>query len=182
MGSSNRSIILILIYFQNVLTVCFPQDGKIDGVDRDTPPNSKIFDPTHKQNTDDVAQLAKRRLSQSREVAAPAVTVNFPGFADFFRQPNPAIPLGPLPIPNGAANRASFKDEALLPPMKLEIFCAQYSLSDDIQMKLTSIQVAGPHVLSLISDLDLRGEGKLSIGELASLRDAETRWKHTAQL
>jgi hypothetical protein len=110
---------------------------------------------------------------------APAVTVNFPGFVDFFRQPNPAIPLGPLPIPNGAADR---QPEALLPPMKLEIFCAQYSLSDDIQMKLASIQVAGPHVLSLISDLDLRGEGKLSIGELASLRDAQTRWKHTAQL
>ena len=168
------------MYLQNMLTFCFPQDGKVDGVDRDTPPNSKIFDPTRKQNTDDVAQLAKRRLSQNREAArTPAVTVNFLGFADFFRQPNAAIPLGPLPIPNGAANRAH---EAPLPPMKLEIFCAQYSLSDDIQMKLASIQVAGPHVLSLISDLDLRGEGKLSIGELASLRDAQTRWKHTAQL
>lgn len=115
----------------------------------------------------------------------PAVTVNFPGFADFFRQPNPpAIPqVGPLvPIPNGAVNHAALQHEAPLPPMKLEIFCAQYSLSDDIKIKLTSIQVAGPHVLSLISDIDLRGEGKLSIGELASLRDAQTRWKHAYQL
>jgi hypothetical protein len=123
-------------------------------------------------------------LSQNREAAVPAVTVNFPGFADFFQQPNPPamIPqVGPLvPIPNGAVNHAAapVQLEALLPPMKLEIFCAQYSLSDDIKMKLISIQVAGPHVLSLISDLDLWGEGKLSIGELASLRDAQTRWKH----
>ena len=81
-----------------------------------------------------------------------------------------------------AVNHAPLQHEAPLPLMKLEIFCAQYSLSDNIQTKLTSIQVAGPHVLSLISDHDLRGEGKLSIGELASLRDAQTRWKHTAQL
>jgi hypothetical protein len=65
--------------------------------------------------------------------------------------------------------------------MKLEIFVAQYDLSNDIQAKLASIHVAGPHVLSLISDTDLRGEGKLSIGELASLRDAQTRWKHATQ-
>ena len=36
-----------------------------------------------------------------------------------------------------------------------------------------AIQITGPHVLHLISDVDLRGEGKLSVGELALLRDAE---------
>lgn len=158
------------------------------GVDGDNPPNSKLFDPTCKQNTDDIAQLAKRRLSQNREVAAaaaPNITVNFPGFADIFQQPNAqraAVPLGLLPkaIPDVAENRPAPVTVVLLPPMKLEIFCAHYSLSDEIQMKLVSINIPGPHVLSLISDADLRGDGKLSIGQLASVRDAQTRWKHAA--
>jgi len=61
--------------------------------------------------------------------------------------------------------------------MILATFCTLYGLSDDITKKLEAIHVAGPHVLSLISD-DLRGEGTLSVGELASVRDAQLRWNH----
>ena len=64
----------------------------------------------------------------------------------------------------------------LLPPMELGIFCTQFFLSRMIQQKLEVIQVTGPHVLSLISDANLRGDGSLSIGELASVRDAQLRW------
>jgi hypothetical protein len=141
-----------------------------------------MFDPTGNRNANDISQLAKRRLAQNRETAAPNFTVNFPpNFADIFRQPNQQMagPLGPLPI--HAVNHLHPQPEVPLPPMKLETFVAHYNLSDDLQAKLVSIHVAGPHVLSLISDADLRGEGKLSIGELASLRDAQTRWKHAAQ-
>jgi hypothetical protein len=63
--------------------------------------------------------------------------------------------------------------------MELGAFCAQYFLSQNIQQKLKAIQVTGPHVLRLISDADLRGDGSLSIGELASLRDAQFRWKES---
>ena len=61
--------------------------------------------------------------------------------------------------------------------MDLNIFCDRYKLSDGIRAKLDTIHVAGPHVLGLITDADLRGEGSLSIGELASVRDAQLRWK-----
>jgi hypothetical protein len=132
-----------------------------------------MFDPTHAQNTDDVALLAKHHLTQNRENVAPAITVNFPGFADIFR-PAPA-PLAPLPIPNGAEGA---HPQVPLLPMKLALFCAQYELSDEIKDKLSAIQIVGPHVLSLVSDTDFRGEGKLSIGELASLRDAQLHWNH----
>ena len=60
--------------------------------------------------------------------------------------------------------------------MKLDDFCAHYNLLESIKAKLIGIQIAGPHVLSLVSDIDLQGEGKLSVGELASLRDAELQW------
>lgn len=123
-------------------------------------------------------------MAQNREAAAPTFTVNFPpGFADIFRQPNQQVagPLGPPPIHAENHLRPQPGPEVPLPPMKLETFVTHYNLSDDLQAKLVSIHVAGPHVLSLISDADLRGEGKLSIGELASLRDAQTRWKHAAQ-
>jgi len=63
--------------------------------------------------------------------------------------------------------------------MELSIFCTWYFLSQTIQQKLEAIQVAGPHVLPLISDADLCGGGALSIGELASVRDAQLRWNNS---
>ena len=45
------------------------QEGKIDGVDNENPPNSKLFDPTNRQNIDDVALLAWRRLNQAHETS-----------------------------------------------------------------------------------------------------------------
>jgi hypothetical protein len=47
-------------------TLC-SQEGKIEGVNHETPPNTKIFDPTNTQNTDDISLLAKRRLAASEE-------------------------------------------------------------------------------------------------------------------
>ncbi|KAF8958724.1 hypothetical protein BDZ97DRAFT_1915991 [Flammula alnicola] len=151
-------------------------DGKIEGVDQENPPNAKMFDPTNKHNIDDVALLAKRRLAQNRDAVAPAITVNFPGFADVFRAPN-APPLAPV-NPATAAPANSPRHRVPPPPMKLDSFCHRYELSEEIRGKLDAIQIAGPHVLRLISDTDLRGEGRLSIGELASVRDAQLRWTH----
>lgn len=45
-------------------------------------------------------------------------------------------------------------------------------------MRYTSSNT-GPHVLRLILDLDFRGEGKLLIGEVASICDVQMRWNHT---
>ena len=135
----------------------------------ESPPNSKIFDPTNQQNANDVRLLANRRLNQTRD-AAPPITVNFSGLADLLKQNG--TPVVPPAVP--AAVFA--KNEPLPPPMALALFCDQYHLSNDIKRKLDSIHISGPHVLRLITDTDLRGEGTLSIGELASLRDAHMRW------
>jgi hypothetical protein len=64
--------------------------------------------------------------------------------------------------------------------MKLDPFCATYELSDAIKAKLIAMHINGPHVLRLISDTDIRGEGGLSVGELASVSDAQLRWSHSA--
>jgi hypothetical protein len=66
--------------------------------------------------------------------------------------------------------------------MKLDDFCRQYKLTDEVKGKLDAIQIAGPHVLRLVSDADLRGDGRLSVGELASVRDAQQRWHALAYI
>jgi len=91
-----------------------------------------------------------------------------------------AAPLAELPIPNGEAAPRPPRCQAPLPPMKLDSFCTAYNLSDAIKDKLVAIQIAGPHVLRLITDTDLRGKGGLSVGELASVHDAQLRWSHYA--
>jgi len=164
-------------YFQP-LTLHF-QEGKIGGVDEETLPNTKIFDPTNTQNTDDVSLLAKHCLAASRDNQPLPITVNFPGFAELFAHAK--APITALPVPPatgaGAASNAAPRRCAPLPPMELAVFCMQYWLSDQIETKLSAIHITGPHVLCLISDADLRGEGSLSIGELASVRDAQFRWQ-----
>jgi len=122
--------------------------------------------------------LAKQRLVASRENVPQPITVNFPGFAELFAQAKTLpIPLPALPVLGAAAIPNSPHRHAPLPPMDLTIFCTKYRLSVQIKLKLDAIQIAGPHVLRLISDADLRGEGALSIGELASVRDAQFRWQ-----
>lgn len=98
--------------------------------------------------------------------------MNFPGFADIFRAPN-AAPIATLPVPVN-----SLRHRAPPPPMTLEDFCCLYKLASDLKSKLDAIHIAGPHVLRLVSDTDLRGSGGLDVGELASVRDAQQRWIH----
>ena len=53
-------------------------------VDQENPLNSKIFDPTNKENTDDINLLTKHRLTQNHDHDAPSISMNFPGFAAIF--------------------------------------------------------------------------------------------------
>jgi hypothetical protein len=120
-----------------------------------------------------VALLAGRR---AKDHNGSGITVNFPGFADIFRHQNP-LPASQAPV--HAADPINSPHRRIPPPpMKLDDFCQHYDLSDAINAKLVDIQIAGLHVLRLIADCDLREEGKLSIGELASVRDAQQRWSH----
>lgn len=140
-----------------------------------------MFDPPHGERipgaTDDVSLLARRRAAQLQATAAPAITVNFPGFADLLRAPTARVANGPADLQDAPAVLPH--QGAPLPQMPLATFCQTYSLSFDIEQKLHAIQLSGPHVLSLISNTDLRAEAMLSIGELASVRDAELRWRYS---
>ena len=57
------------------------------------------------------------------------------------------------------------------------MFCYHYDISQNLRTKLISLGVQGPHGLCFLVDADLCGEGKLLLGELGELRDAEERWK-----
>jgi len=105
-------------------------------------------------------------LNSCENVPQP-ITINFPGFAHLFAQSNAAAPAAPVPAAPAPTHPVP------LPPIEFSIFCTGYSLSQTIQQKLKAIQKAGPHVLRLISDADLHGDGALSMGELASVRDAQ---------
>lgn len=62
--------------------------------------------------------------------------------------------------------------------MMLDDFCSLYKLAGDIKAKLDMIHIAGPHVLHLVSDSDLRNSGGLDVGEVATVRNAQQRWAH----
>jgi hypothetical protein len=142
------------------------QEGKQDGVDLETPPNSKLFDPTFVDTTD-IASLAKRRLSLSNKTpVAPQVNVNFAGLAELLQIQKPTVP-DTLTHPPA---------HVLQPKMTLEDFCHSYQLSVGIQIKLDKLGITGPHALRFLSKDDLRHEGELRVGEIAEIRDAEARW------
>ncbi|EEB94443.1 hypothetical protein MPER_06744 [Moniliophthora perniciosa FA553] len=61
------------------------------------------------------------------------------------------------------------------PKLALEDFCEKYALSQELQNKLKTLQIEGPHVLRFVSDDMFLGQN-LTIGELAGLRDAQERW------
>ena len=163
---------MILLLTTNYL---HSQKGKIEGVDQEMPPNTKIFDATNRQHTDNISVLARHRLAASRENLPQPITVNIPGFAELFAHvKTPAI--APVAAPGvAAAPNVAHRQCTLFPPTELILFCTNYRLSDQIKKKLNAMQIAGPHIICLISDADLQGEGALSIGELASVQDVQLR-------
>lgn len=147
--------------------------GKQEGVDMETPPNNKIFDPTSARGSMDVATLAKRRLATSRNDASPYV-----GVIELIREirgvagPSGNDPATTVPPP------APVADPLLdLKETELTDFCSDFKIPETLRLKLASADIAGPHILHLIQDADLRTEAHLSIGELATLRYAEKKWR-----
>jgi hypothetical protein len=140
------------------------QESKQDGVDYETPPNAKMFDPTFSNNTD-IVSLAKRRLTLDNKQSAPQINVSFAGLAEVLQLQKPSIPITP-----------SSPVERFRPKMTLEKFCRLYQLSSAIKSKLEKLGVTGPHALRFLSKDELRNDGDLLAGEVAEVRDAEARW------
>src|ERR1700722_2343162 len=87
MGSCHREHLLLSYQFSDIL-----QESKQDGVDLETPPNAKMFDPTFVDNSD-IASLAKRQLAQSNRMnALPQVNVSFSGLAEILQLQKPTVP------------------------------------------------------------------------------------------
>ncbi|KAJ2936905.1 hypothetical protein H1R20_g190, partial [Candolleomyces eurysporus] len=150
-------------------------ESKAEGVDMETPPNAKLFNPACSSNTADIAMLAQRRAAAGQPTQQPQTTVSLAGLAEFIREMRQPESTRATEAP--APEALALPQPKRLPPrMKLDDFCRLYGLDDGLKHKLGAIDITGPHVLRLVTDDDLRKSGTLTIGELATLRDAEERW------
>ncbi|KAG1799406.1 uncharacterized protein HD556DRAFT_1305619 [Suillus plorans] len=148
--------------------------AKIDGVNIDHPPNSKMFDPPARRGSssskdNDILALAKRRRNQITQDSklSSNITVNFSGLAELLSTAHQT----PAPQPDVSSTVQQPSQPTQVPPrLSLQAFCDLYDLPLSVYDKLNSHQ---------ITDNQLRTECVLSIGELAAVRDAEERWKES---
>ncbi|PBK84531.1 hypothetical protein ARMGADRAFT_1088309 [Armillaria gallica] len=142
---------------------------KVAQVDIDHAPDTRMFQLGHTAADD---ALLQRRKANSAVTSAPSVTppMNFifPNLADLLgAQAQRPLPLEPSQKVNFALK------------IDLATFCARYSLSEDIQLKLSLYQVTGPHTLAYLSDEILSTEAFLHPAQLGDISDAENQWKHS---
>jgi len=112
----------------------------------------------------------RRRVGTAPAPPAQNIHLSFDGLAELLTG---IKKTNAVPSPKKAA------DYSHMPKLELVEFCEYYGISAALKLKLEAICVDGPHALCWISNEALRTEGKLAIGELATLRDAEQRWKNT---
>lgn len=84
---------------------------------------------------------------------------------------------------NSSASRSPTKNTASnsirpaqVPKITLNEFCHRFQLTSPILEKLEVMKVTGPHALRFVTDTHLVELGKMEIGEIADVRDAEERW------
>ncbi|KAK0432482.1 hypothetical protein EV421DRAFT_1910864 [Armillaria borealis] len=156
--------------------------GKVQGVNHDTPPHSRLFDVTtsksNNKNTTDIALLSARCLDQTKcDTAAPATTstqvvMNFKGLAEALAVCQPDLATWPTLSASSAANVQS----KLPPKLPLDEFCHLYEISDSTYRKLREMEVDRPHLLRILKDKDLKTEGLILTSQIAAIRDAEEHW------
>lgn len=134
-----------------------------------------MFDVTTPNSNADIAAMAKRRAAASTASSGSNVYVSFDGLAEILRGPSAAVSHLPATVP---APEQRPINVSKWPKMTLVTFCDRFELPAGLHDKLLALGVQGPHVLRFIKDEDLRVEGKLLLGELGTLRDAEERWKN----
>ncbi|KIK79399.1 hypothetical protein PAXRUDRAFT_16351 [Paxillus rubicundulus Ve08.2h10] len=122
----------------------------------------------------DVSMLACHHLGNimQNQSSAPQIVINndFKDLAGILwgDHMNPKIPNLPLPHHDPAKLSA-----ALVPKMNLHTFCKHFDLSVAILQKLNIMKITGPHGLRFIPNTDLCEIGKLDIGKLAEVCDAQ---------
>ncbi|KAK0226912.1 hypothetical protein EDD85DRAFT_975220 [Armillaria nabsnona] len=142
---------------------------KVAQVDINHAPDMRMFQLGHTATDDALLQCHK---ANSAITSAPSVTLLmnsiFPNLADLLGA-QVQCPL--LLEPSQKVNFA--------PKIDLATFCAHYSLSKDIQLKLSLYQVTGPHTLAYLSDEILLMEAFLCPAQLGDICDAKNQWKHS---
>lgn len=101
--------------------------------------------------------------------------MSFDGLADFIR--GVRAPLLDASNHQLGHHTHSLTPKAPLPPkMSLVDFCNTYELSDSVYTKLLTMDIDGPHLLRKVSDGALEQAGKLTVGQIAAVHDAEERY------
>ncbi|KIM74431.1 hypothetical protein PILCRDRAFT_92599 [Piloderma croceum F 1598] len=154
--------------------------AKENGVDLEHPPNTKLFDPTF-NDPNDIALLSHHRLLtvNQNQPAPPSIIINndFKDLAAAMQghhNPLDHPPPGVNPPPSQPTHQPI--RAALVPKMTLAAFCDYYELHLIIEGKLNELNITGPHALHFVSNQQLADEVRLSVGELADVRDAQERW------
>jgi hypothetical protein len=153
-----------------------------DGVDIDTPPNAPDFHGN--ADIDDIARLATRRRKTLEESQVPNITVNVGGIDSLTSELRNFIKAQ---SPETARNHPqTFTDPTHHHSVSLPVAArldlddprikTEYHLKEETISKLRAIDVTGLHVLSHVTDTDLK-EAHLSVGERADVRWAENAWR-----
>lgn len=149
------------------------QAGEVADVDLESPPSSPLFDLDNigrNKDETDIGVLASRRRRELQKSSSGAVHVNFDGLDRFVTALRSPFQDATTKVNNTAQNLAP-------PPPKMELgpFCFSYGLSELVEEKLEQMDVAGPHLLRMIKDEELR-DGGFSVGQIAAIRDAYERY------
>ncbi len=157
------------------------------GVNVEQPPDNRQFTIARQNlksslSSTDLTLLAARRGKVTQTAALPApINISLSGLADLLHGCSSDSPLTRTPASPNKSLPPLPSRPTIRPKMGLEDFARTLELSPPLVVKLTSMGVAGPHLLNRLDDTVLRQEGGLTSAEVAELRDAEERWLDTLE-
>lgn len=119
----------------------------------------------------DLALLKQRNTNLSHTSPGKlSVNIVLPGLGDILgicsvsEAPTQAAPLAEIPT------------NTLAVKISLDEFCTQYTLTNNIHLKLMVFKITSPHSLHFLSDDILAEKVKLDPAEIGDVCDAQERW------
>ena len=142
----------------------------MEGASIDMPPNSKIFDAANRNHDDLTTVSCRRNALAAQNTNTPNFTFNLAGLPEMLGLNQPTT----LHKPNSTQ---ALPASLCHPPntTTLQDFAYYYDFSPELTDKLQWASIAGPHLLRLITDVDLKDAG-LNFAHIAQVQDAYERW------